>query len=249
MYDESIREHMKKFWYTLWYVQNVLRAFLLRDHSVARARSQWQMYPQWLKSIQSSAMQDKRPWLSFEATTFLEKWLSKDCIVFEYGSGASTLYFARRVGQIISLEHHAGWYAQIKETLLRDYVLNCAYTLVEPVPVPELANAEYSNPEYYCSRKKAYRGFSFRDYVLKIEDYPDDYFDLVVVDGRARLSCVYQARTKVKPGGLLLLDDSQRARYRPAYQLLDGWDVTQFFGPVPYETNFAETTFWRKPVG
>ncbi|MCC7449456.1 MAG: hypothetical protein IT324_18700 [Anaerolineae bacterium] len=238
---------MKKFWYTLWYVQNVLRAFLLHDHSLAKARAHWQMYPRWIRSLQSSAMQDKRPWLSFQATDFMEQWLSPNSVVFEYGSGASTLYFAQRVGQIVSLEHHAGWYTHIQEILSRDHITNCVYALVEPTPAPELVDCAYSNPENYCSRKKEYRGFSFRDYVRKIEAYPDDHFDLVVVDGRARLSCVYAARAKVKPGGYLLLDDSSRARYHPAHQLLDGWAMTQCFGPVPYDTNFTETTFWRKP--
>lgn len=239
---------MKDLWYTLWYIQNVLRAFVLRDHSFAKLKAQCQLYLKWLHSMQSTPMQEKRPWLSFEATDFIEKRLTKDQVVFEYGSGASTLYFAQRVSRIISLEHHARWYDQIQERLLKDNITNCTYFLVKPVATPELVNCDYGDPQTYISRKKAYRGFSFRDYVLKIKEHPDDYFDLVVVDGRARLSCVYHAQAKVKPGGYLLLDDSQRTRYRPLKKLLNSWEMTQFFGPVPYETNFVETTIWRKPI-
>ena len=44
-------------------------------------------------------------------------------------------------------------------------------------------------------------------------DEPDASLDLVVVDGRARVECARRAMPKVKPGGLLLLDDTSRERY------------------------------------
>ena len=52
----------------------------------------------------------------------------------------------------------------------------------------------------------------FDDYVAAINDELDNSLDLVIVDGRARVECVRRAMPKVKPGGLLLLDDTGRTK-------------------------------------
>ena len=39
-------------------------------------------------------------------------------------------------------------------------------------------------------------------------------FDLVVVDGRARVACLQHAAKRLAPGGIVLFDDTQRPRYR-----------------------------------
>ena len=56
--------------------------------------------------------------------------------------------------------------------------------------------------------------FSFKKFVTTIDQYPDHYFDLVFVDGRARNSCIKHAIPKVKNGGYILLDDSDRKSYQ-----------------------------------
>ena len=46
-------------------------------------------------------------------------------------------------------------------------------------------------------------------------------FDLVVVDGRDRVNCVRQAVQCLTPTGVILLDDTERARYQDAFDDLD----------------------------
>jgi predicted O-methyltransferase YrrM len=41
-------------------------------------------------------------------------------------------------------------------------------------------------------------------------------FDLVVVDGRARQSCLTHALPRLRGDGLVVFDNSARRRYRPA---------------------------------
>jgi hypothetical protein len=47
-------------------------------------------------------------------------------------------------------------------------------------------------------------------YAAFIDRFPDHSFDLVIIDGRARAACIQHAIPKVKKGGYLLVDDSER---------------------------------------
>ena len=57
-----------------------------------------------------SKKKNKIPWIPIKAKIWLDKNLSKDMIIFEYGSGLSTLYFSTKVNKIISIEHDKKWY-------------------------------------------------------------------------------------------------------------------------------------------
>jgi hypothetical protein len=52
---------------------------------------------------------------------------------------------------------------------------------------------------------------------------------------------------KVKPGGLLLLDDSDRPGYAAAYELLAGWKERRFVGVKDEWPEACETTIFRRP--
>ena len=54
------------------------------------------------------------PWFTYPAIEFIAKRLNKNMSVFEFGSGNSTLFFAKRVNSIISVEHNSEWFAKIK---------------------------------------------------------------------------------------------------------------------------------------
>lgn len=75
------------------------------------------------------------PWLSPEATAFLESLLSPDMTVLEHGSGGSTLWFSERVKHVTAMEHNQTWY----ETLLKRAPQNVTLVLgrgvlyIEPV--------------------------------------------------------------------------------------------------------------------
>ena len=55
------------------------------------------------------------PWLSYTAIDFLSERLQKHFVVFEYGSGGSTLWLAQRVKKLISIEHDQQWYEELRE--------------------------------------------------------------------------------------------------------------------------------------
>src|SRR3954469_21096963 len=52
------------------------------------------------------------PWWTFPAIDAVERWITArngNVRVFEYGSGASTVWLARRAAHVVSIEHDAGF--------------------------------------------------------------------------------------------------------------------------------------------
>lgn len=52
------------------------------------------------------------PWFTYSFIDFLDVRLTTNQSIFEYGSGNSTRYFAKKVKDITSLEHDRLWYEQ-----------------------------------------------------------------------------------------------------------------------------------------
>lgn len=148
------------------------------------------------------------PWWHVEATREVAAFLAArpGARVFEYGSGASTAWLARRAGEVISVEHHADW-----------------HRLLSPL-VAEFRNAQLWQRE-----------LEGQDYVAAINE-AGGQFDLIVVDGRRRIDCLTHALPHLKPGGIVLFDDSGRNRYRAGIAAC-GLKEKHFYGRsycVPY---------------
>lgn len=77
------------------------------------------------------------------------------------------------------------------------------------------------------------------------EEYPESIlgyernFDIVIVDGIYRERCVRAALKKIKEGGYLILDDSEKTKYRAIKKML-----SQYPKEIK-EENGKETTMWK----
>jgi hypothetical protein len=175
------------------------------------------LHPHWKHWVYSlSAVHDSLaiarldvPWWSYDGIDAVDAWLQsrpRPIRVFEYGSGASTLWLARRVDEVHSVEHHAG-FGEMMAGVVADQP-HVSLRIVEPVA---------STAPRVPSAKEGHRDLDFHDYVHSIDDVPGD-FDLVVVDGRAREACLLAALDRLAPGGLVVFDNSRRRRYRRAIE-------------------------------
>jgi hypothetical protein len=67
----------------------------------------------WLLSAASDAPVGARgepvPWFTYPAIALLAERLAADARVFEWGAGHSTIWFARRVAHVVSIEADAAW--------------------------------------------------------------------------------------------------------------------------------------------
>ncbi|HIN85610.1 MAG TPA: hypothetical protein EYN06_03935 [Myxococcales bacterium] len=58
---------------------------------------------------------DPLPWFTYPAITFIEGRVNSSMKVFEYGSGFSTLWWSKRVAQVVSCEGDKEWHARMNE--------------------------------------------------------------------------------------------------------------------------------------
>lgn len=172
------------------------------------------------------------PWITFDAIDYLEQSLGKNLQVFEYGSGGSTLFWRKFGANCVSIEHDPTWHALVKSRLCMEG--NVDYRLVLP-DMAESLNVDAANPESFLSADPKLKGYSFKDYVCQIDEFPDDYFDVVMIDGRARPSCIAHGVKKVKLGGIVVLDNAERPYYvAQTGEYLQGFSRKQFSGVGPW---------------
>lgn len=71
----------------------------------------------WFNAFKTGEPVDKYfkplPWLTYSFIDFITDRLSEDFNIFEFGSGNSTLFFAKRVKQVTSVEHDIQWYNKL----------------------------------------------------------------------------------------------------------------------------------------
>ena len=118
--------------------------------------------------------------------------------VFEYGSGGSTMFWISRVLEVNSVEHDLSWYTNMKKQLDQQSVQNVHYILAEPVADPGFSKKSFENPGDFISSSSMYAGKNFEQYAKSIDLFPDNYFDIIIVDGRARPSCIQQGLPKLR---------------------------------------------------
>ena len=146
------------------------------------------------------------PWWTFESTELVERFLARrsNASVFEFGSGASTVWLAKRARRVVTVEHDPPWVeAMVPRLGSFDNV-----TLRTPLLGDGLSEAAMR------SGRRGWRAHDFRPYVAEVAS--GGPWDLVVIDGRCRAACLHAAIPHLKRNGIILFDNSDRRRYRSA---------------------------------
>lgn len=205
-----------------------LRYRLLRPYYKLKAKQFQKKYPQ-------------HPWLTASSIKVFDLLLTKDDVGLEYGSGRSTYHFAKLLGHLTSVEHHEEWYNIVKETLTNNKVSNVNLKLIPPNTAYTKPNLSSVDDYYLDAEAYPIKDDVFLDYVHFIDSIPNDSLDFILIDGRARVSCSKKSVSKLKSGGLFVLDNSERVRYREIHEMLETW-------PNIYSsTGLTDTIIWRKP--
>jgi hypothetical protein len=145
------------------------------------------------------------PWFTYNSIEFLKSRLNKNHVVYEFGSGNSTLWFSKIVNKIISIEHDEIWYYKLKDVLV-----------------------EKNNINYL------YRNLNSGGYTNQILTYKN-VFDVIVLDGRNRVECSKNSIGALKEDGVFIWDNSDRTEYEAGYQFLktQGFKRLDFWGIGP----------------
>ncbi len=173
----------------------------------------------WHRSVASRAPVtrngDPLPWFTYPAILWMDAHVENDDSVFEFGAGYSTLWFAKRVKSVVSVEHDPHWIEK-----LSSYISSNVELIVKHALRDEAGSLE---------------GATSSDYARVISAYPDESFDIIVIDGMERVSCAATSAGKVKEDGIIVFDNSDRPWHRPALDHLRdlGFGRIDFHGFIP----------------
>jgi hypothetical protein len=206
-------------------IAQAIPALLPGGHSLY-AEDRWRSRPsegRWVASLGAIYHFERMaaldiPWWNVAATRVVEQFLKErpGARVFEYGSGASTLWLARRSAKVHSVEHDRDWAERLRAKL-------AGFPGVDlRTPDCDLASPSADQP-----------------YVQAIRNTGE--YDLIIVDGRLRNFCLAEAIPHLKRDGMIVFDDSGRERYRPAIERC-GLSERRFYGlsycvPYPDQTS------------
>ena len=197
----------------------------------------------------ANSVKDQQPWISFDAIDYLNKFLKNKSIVFEYGGGGSTLYFLKNQAIVYTVEHDGGWFKTLDNTVKENKYQNWTGEFIQAESGDLVDAPEIDNPAHYSTGDEFYKNHYFKNYATAIDRYENDFFDIVLVDGRSRASCIQHSLSKIKKGGLLILDNSDRTYYLTKTQQEIEKQFTQVlskYSPSPYSIDFTQTTIWIK---
>ena len=233
----------------VFFLKETLKALIHHPQNFS-AKENLINFPLWWKSLNPShnSLLDASPWISFTVIKFLDFHLKSDMKIFEYGSGGSTLFFAKRVDKIISIEHNKLWFKKVTAYLQELKLKNIDYKLFEPENDLEFYKKNIADPNDYISDDIESIGKNFKKYVMSINQYPDEYFDVVCIDGRARPSCCKHAISKIKVGGYLIYDNVETTHYENSIALLtpNHWQIDRYYGLFPYLKHFSMTLLAKR---
>ncbi|NDY93937.1 hypothetical protein [Ideonella livida] len=174
------------------------------------------------------------PWFTYAAIELLPLLLRPTDRVFEYGAGHSTLWWQARVARVSAVEHDTAWCERLRPRL-SDRVDLCARPLDHPASAAACQRVApfFARPRRtdwpYDAAKVVRRGLEdarFIAYATRLDEVDPDPtaadrgFDVIVIDGMARRLCTWVALQHLRPGGVLVLDNSNRSDYDLAYTLL-----------------------------
>lgn len=167
------------------------------------------------------------PWFSYGAIDFIARFLQPTMRVFEFGSGGSTLYFARRCAQVESVEDDPAWAARVRER-----VAQLGLTNVRITECPfDFARAE---------------GFEDSKYLAQVRK---STHDVIIVDGAdndytIRPRCFHAAETQINPGGIIVVDDSWRYQVLRAQHRAHRLEVFESVGPARFGVTSTDVYFY-----
>jgi predicted O-methyltransferase YrrM len=181
-------------------------------------------YDRIANSVAARRRREVAPWLPDEAIRHLDTLLRPTDVVLEFGSGASTEWFARRVALVYSVEATEEWYLRTGERLRDQGLANVELVLA---PVDELESAAHMQAYAYAH-----------------PHLEEGSVDVVLVDGSFRDETALRSLRLLRSGGLLVLDNANT--YLPTRTRSPG----KVLNPATdkWRRFIAEVATWRSAV-
>lgn len=140
------------------------------------------------------------PYMSSDEIEFLGDHLKSDDLIWEWGSGGSTLWLSSQVKHVTSVEHQPSWARELLQVIPRNVNLI--------VSTPQKIYVEGENDGDYET---------FNRYV---DCFPAGWDpSLILIDGRARVACARRVSQLMPSSGIpVFLHDCEREEYREIWE-------------------------------
>jgi predicted O-methyltransferase YrrM len=188
---------------------------------ISRLIGDFAIHPQYIPGYVATNLFDRQtpleqelPWFSYGAIDFLRSFLQSEMSVFEYGSGGSTLFFARAAGSVVCTENDARWLEKVDQRLREK----------------RIGNVIMQHREFNVAAPENFEQSSY------LHSIPTADFDVIVVDGAeervpVRPTCFYHAENFVRTGGVIVVDDSWRYPQLRQKNRAERYRIFQSVGP------------------
>lgn len=130
------------------------------------------------------------PWYTKSFLDVLKTWDLSDKVVFEYGVGYSTIWFAKNCKKVMSIDSSLRWVKDVDE-------YSNSLGLQDKMSIHYVDYPEKDETKWW-EATKFYADTSF----LK-----DMLLDIIVIDGSERDGCITPAIENIKPGGIIICDN------------------------------------------
>ena len=178
----------------------------------------------YFESKNSPIMSKPVPFLTMDAIRFLDSLIRPGLKILEIGGGNSSLWFLERGVNLLTYEHNHDWAMMVLEEVKR-------------------------HPEHYHAERFNLRIMQGTDVLKDLEKLDDRHFDIILVDSMndftRRTECIRVAKSKVKEGGWIVLDNSDNPANWAADEILSEKEMYRFTGYSPMSLFVCQTTFWR----
>lgn len=178
----------------------------------------------WFQTRKSPILPQPVPFIVLDAIKFLDKIVQPGMSVIEAGGGNSTLWFLEKGAKVTTYEHSADWAKYIQCTM-------------------------HEHPMRYHESNSQMKVMQGEAAVADMELIPDHSIDVILVDCMndytRRNDCIRVLMNKVKPGGWLVLDNSDNPVNWIGAEYLEGKEMHRFSGFAPMGLFVCQTTFWK----
>lgn len=172
---------------------------------------------------------NQQPWLPIESINFLSENLKKNFIGFEFGSGSSSFWFSNLTIKLYSVESDPIWFKMMLDIASLNKIQNIEFSCVEAEMLP-IWDVDIENSGNY----KIYS-----DKIFQV----DSQFDYILIDGVGRSLCIENSINKLKSGGFLIIDNSERPAYWNAIEKIPvDWKRYEFINSID------TTLIYQKPL-
>lgn len=172
----------------------------------------------WLSTRKTALLHKPVPFLVMDAIRYLDSVIKPGMKVLEAGGGNSSIWFLSKGADVTTYEHSREWAATLHKA---------------------------AEPYQHRHTLKNLQGEAATGDMALL---PDQSLDLVLVDCMndftRRNECIRVLLPKVKPGGLLILDNSDNPLNWQGAELLKDRNKMRFTGYAPMGLFVCQTTIW-----